>query len=215
MDKQGTQRDGLMRLLEPFPKEQISKLPRKIRSGGGERVIELDYVGHARVTRRLLEVDPAWRWAPLARDDAGLPRIEQVGGQLVLWIELTVLGVARIGVGTCSATANDPLKELIGDAIRNAAMRFGVALDLWMREEERGGGRNKRGEEQMPEVVRRIARLAGEAFPDDREARDEWFRRRLELWGASRLRECTPEQLDELAADLGQLAAQQSHERAS
>ena len=33
------------------------------------------------------------------------------------------------------------MKERIGDAIRNAAMRFGVALDLWSKEELESGGK--------------------------------------------------------------------------
>jgi hypothetical protein len=46
-----------------------------------------------------------------------------------LWIRLTICGVTRIGVGDGKS-----LKECIGDAIRNAAMRFGMALDLWAKE---------------------------------------------------------------------------------
>ncbi len=52
-----------------------------------------------------------------------------------LWIKLTVCGVTRPGVGD-GKTA----KELIGDAIRNAAMRFGVALDLWAKEDLQANG---------------------------------------------------------------------------
>src|SRR5690606_32615245 len=40
-----------------------------------------------------------------------------------------ICGVTRIGVGDGKSA-----KECIGDAIRNAAMRFGVALDLWAKE---------------------------------------------------------------------------------
>lgn len=92
--------------------------------------IHLDYVGHAAVTDRLLKVDPQWTWQPLAADEDGLPVVTNLGtmaGEPVgLWIELTVLGVTRPGFGH-----GKNLKEAIGDAIRNAAMRFGVALDLW------------------------------------------------------------------------------------
>ena len=52
-----------------------------------------------------------------------------------LWIKLTVLGVTRIGVGTVEGGKFEVEKQLIGDAIRNAAMRFGVALDLWSKED--------------------------------------------------------------------------------
>lgn len=106
-------------LRKPFPKESIGKLPK-----GG---VMLDYVGHASVTDRLLEVDPQWTWEPLGTREDGLPATDNAGN---LWIKLTVNGVTRIGVGD-----GKNAKECISDAIRNAAMRFGVALDLWSKEE--------------------------------------------------------------------------------
>jgi hypothetical protein len=106
-------------LRRPFPASAIGQLPK-----GGTM---LDYVGHAATTDRLLAVDPEWTWEPLATDDQGLPAIDKAGN---LWIRLTVCGVTRIGVGDGLS-----MKERIGDAIRNAAMRFGVALDLWAKED--------------------------------------------------------------------------------
>ena len=53
------------------------------------------------------------------------------GKPIGLWIKLTVGGVTRLGYGSVTPEAYDPEKQLIGDALRNAAMRFGVALDLW------------------------------------------------------------------------------------
>lgn len=114
-------------LRKPFDPKEIGQLPR---AG-----IKLDYVGHAAVTNRLLEVDPEWTWEPMGFTENGLPFIKVSGSEVVLWIKLTVCGVTRLGVGSVSSTARDPEKQLIGDAIRNAAMRFGVALDLWSKEE--------------------------------------------------------------------------------
>ena len=112
-------------LRAPFPKEQIQKLP----TGG----LQLDYVSHAWVTDRLLQVDPQWTWKPLAFNDAGLPAFDSNGG---LWIELTVCGVTRYGYGEPQGRDKfDLTKGAIGNAIRNAAMRFGVALDLWAKEQ--------------------------------------------------------------------------------
>jgi hypothetical protein len=108
-------------LRQPFPKSAIGKLPK-----GGT---QLDYVGHAATTDRLLAVDPEWSWEPVAFDDQGLPAFQGRN----LWIKLTVAGVTRYGVGDGGS-----VKECIGDAIRNAAMRFGVALDLWSKEELEG-----------------------------------------------------------------------------
>lgn len=111
-------------LLAPFPKSQIQQLPK-----GG---IRLDYVSHGNVTRRLLEVDPDWNWEPMAFDDNGLPLFDERGG---LWIKLTVGGITRIGYGEPQGSdAYDRIKGAIGNAIRVAAMRFGVALDLWAKD---------------------------------------------------------------------------------
>lgn len=94
--------------------------------------IHLDFVGHAEATDRLLSVDPEWTWEPMAFGEDGLPAFDEWGG---LWIRLTVAGVTRPGYGAAETserkTPPDMIKETIGDAIRNAAMRFGVALALW------------------------------------------------------------------------------------
>lgn len=113
-------------LRAPFAPEQIGKLPR---AG-----IELDFVGHANVNARLLDVDPEWTWEPCAWNEAGTPLTLVDGNNAVLWIRLTVCGVTRLGVGIVSTNAFELQKQLISDALRNAAMRFGVALDLWSKE---------------------------------------------------------------------------------
>lgn len=92
-------------------------------------VVHLDYVGHAALTDRLLDADPMWSWEPLALDQTGLPARDGNGG---MWIKLTVCGVTRLGYGSADGkSGGDAIKEIIGDALRNAAMRFGAALDLW------------------------------------------------------------------------------------
>lgn len=94
---------------------------------------KLDYLSHADVTDLLLESDPTWSWEPLAFTERGLPAIitDKDGAPRGMWIRLTVHGHTRIGYGSVSASAQEPIKELIGDALRNAAMRFGVGLALW------------------------------------------------------------------------------------
>jgi len=112
---------ALAKLREPFPANQIGKLPK-----GG---IQLDFVGHGFITARLLDVDPAWNWEPLAIGADGLPLLDEFGG---LWIRLTVAGVTRLGYGDAGGRKGpNSVKEAIGDALRNAGMRFGLALDLW------------------------------------------------------------------------------------
>lgn len=141
---------SLAKLREPFPPAEIRYLPRvwcgacrdmrgacrshekmkcqKCRSKISSAHIDLAYVGHAEATNRLLNVDPAWEWEPVAFDEKGLPQHDQNGG---LWIRLTVCGVTRLGYGNAEGKhGGDAVKEIIGDAIRNAGMRFGMALDL-------------------------------------------------------------------------------------
>ena len=142
-------RAGLSALRAPFEDRLIGKLPKPTKAqtdavkadyragmrcnicGGWHHkdVVHLDYVGHAAITDRLLEVDPCWSWEPMALNELGLPAQDKLGG---LWIKLTILGVTRIGYGDATGkTGGDAIKELIGDALRNAAMRFGCALELW------------------------------------------------------------------------------------
>jgi hypothetical protein len=125
-------------LREPFKPEQIGKLPKPTKKENekgrcsyccgwhGLPAVHLDYVGHAATTDRLLQVDPEWSWEPMAVGTNGEPLMTNGG----MWIWLTVCGVRRPGFGDGQST-----KEIIGDAIRNAAMRFGVALDLWAKED--------------------------------------------------------------------------------
>lgn len=107
----------------------------------GLPAVHLDYMGHAEVTDALTSSDPCWSWAPMALDDKGLPAVIAIRDDaqnvksLTMWITLTVHGHSRPGVGTCDWKGADTYKELIGDAIRNAAMRFGVGLSLWSKAE--------------------------------------------------------------------------------
>lgn len=140
---------GLANLRKPFTGSQISKLPKETRAqidarktdrntcvnckvcGGWhhKNAVHLDYVGHAALTDRLLDTDIEWSWEPLAFTPDGLPAFDRTNG---LWIKLTVCGVTRLGYGSADGkSGGDAIKEIIGDALRNAAMRFGAALDLW------------------------------------------------------------------------------------
>jgi hypothetical protein len=141
--------EGLALLRAPVPEHLISPLPKGTKAqneckpeektncnvcGGWHhpRVRHLDYVGHAAATHLLLDADPMWSWEPLAFDAAGLPKFDESGG---LWIRLTVCNVTRLGYGHADKKAHMDAgsreKEVIGDALRNAAMRFGLALELW------------------------------------------------------------------------------------
>ena len=162
--------DQAAALREAFPPEAIGKLPKltcKDCSNARFRVcekhekqrcqacgnwistahVDLDYVGHAAATDRLLKVDPEWTWEPVTGPELDALRLADSRG---LWIRLTIAGVSRLGFGD-----GPDGKQMIGDALRNAAMRFGVALDLWAKEDlsegrERHDGENAPAAPEQP-----------------------------------------------------------------
>lgn len=140
-------------LAAPFPADWVEKLPKVLNrndqnkgrcedsprgrgysadghfcGGWHSRAVHLDYIGHAGITMRLNDtVGPDnWAWEPMATGPEGLPLIGRE-----FWIKLTVLGVVKYGVGDDYRSS----KEAIGDALRNAAMRFGIGTYLWSKSE--------------------------------------------------------------------------------
>jgi len=115
-------------LRKPFKPEQIGKLPATSKRPA------LDFVGHAAVTDRLNKIAPGWSYAIDERWD-GLS-VEYAKGVEVqvptFWVRgtMTIGGVSRAEFGD-----GKDAKEAIGNFIRRGAMRFGVAIDLWSREE--------------------------------------------------------------------------------
>ena len=156
----------------------------------------LPYVGHANVTERLLDVDPRWSWEPAYRlvdQDQMLaaiatgnpdivrlvisnspPQFDQHGG---MWMNVTVHDdtgqpVSRLAYGDAGRRSGpNAIKEVIGDGVRNGAMRAGVGLDMWSKADRAqqqhgvgGAGRDRTiiralpavppaGEQDQPEPV--------------------------------------------------------------
>lgn len=147
---------ALNKLREKFPDENIGKLPKvncfkcneaakrergatcdrhsrmECRDCGNYLTtghMHIEYVGHAEATDRFLDADLEWNWRPMALTPEGLPLFDAQGG---LWMYLTIGGVERLGYGHADGkTGGNAIKECVGDALRNAGMRFGVALDQW------------------------------------------------------------------------------------
>jgi hypothetical protein len=119
----------------------------------------ISYLNHAIVTDRLIQVDPNWSWEPMGINLDGTPVIDGVGG---LWIRLTLCESTRIGYGASDAHQKgaDAIKSAISDAIKNAAMRFGVALDLW-------GVEPSALAEVPPKPIERLTIVPGIMTPDN------------------------------------------------
>lgn len=119
-------------LLEVLNKYAVPdpKIVGKLPKGG----TQLDFVGHADITRILIEIDPHWRLVPIAWDN-GRPAVNIVNDMATMWFELTLLGVSRLAIGSAKSNSPDLDKILYGDALRNGSMRFGISLNLWTKNE--------------------------------------------------------------------------------
>ncbi|ORB93984.1 hypothetical protein LAUMK4_05873 [Mycobacterium persicum] len=157
--------DSLKALRQPFPPEQIGKLPK-----GG---ISLDFVGHGYLTARFLDVDPHWNWEPLAVGANGLPVFDEHGG---LWIRLTIAGVTRLGYGDAGGKKGpNAVKEAIGDALRNAGMRFGAALDLWCKGDPDAPQPPSREEVERAEAIAELGDACMALGLDERETAGKFY----------------------------------------
>lgn len=133
--------DVLTQYAVPDPKI-VGKLPK-----GG---IQLDFVGHADITRILIEIDPLWSYEPCGWDN-GRPAIHVENGMATMWAYLIIHGKKMLGVGSVRADKQELDKELVGDFLRNAAMRFGISLALWTKNEwEDLGGHAPAPQKSMP-----------------------------------------------------------------
>jgi hypothetical protein len=124
--------DNTQQLLEVLNKYAVPdpKIVGKLPKGG----TQLDFVGHADITRILISVDPHWRLVPIAWEN-GRPAMNIVNDMATMWFELTLLGTSRLAIGSAKSNSPDLDKILYGDALRNGAMRFGISLNLWTKNE--------------------------------------------------------------------------------
>jgi hypothetical protein len=117
--------DTWRQLARPFPPEKV-----KQKRGQGGRT--MDFISHGLVTERLNDADPSWASRVLAEHTYTDPQTGRLHCEGVT-IELTVLGVSRVEAGgpqRQDGFANE-IKNAYSDALKRAAMRFGVALGMW------------------------------------------------------------------------------------
>ena len=93
------------------------------------------YVGHAALTRRLLEIDPGWDADWVAKTPSGNPDLISTESAVMAWMRLTLCGITHMDIGVADRGNRNSLQDLYGNALRRCAMRFGIALELWSKEE--------------------------------------------------------------------------------
>jgi len=146
--------------------------------------MQLRYLSHVWVSRAFSEIDPEWTWAPMSYDDAGQPVLERdsQGQPVGMWITLTICGTTIPGYGSVDPGKRDAIKELIGDALRNAGMRRGVAGSLWTK--EKPSKKAPRKKEPLPAAVERnLEHLRAQVDPPESGAGKELYDRLCEEYG--------------------------------
>lgn len=206
-----TVKAGLALLREPFPANQVNTLPKpynkdaakgNCRECGGYHglpAVHLEYVGHAALTDRFLDADPNWSWEPFAIGPDGLPAFDKSGG---MWIRLTICGVTRLGYGDAQGkSGGNAIKEAIGDALRNAGMRFGAALDLWHKGDLHDAGDEREQPRPEPDLVGADPAVIGALRAARATLTSEQTAEFTRVWREQRL-----PLIDELTADQAQQA---------
>ena len=80
---------------------------------------------------------------------------------------MTIHGVRRLGIGSVQASKPDLLKELVSDFIRNAAMRFGVCLALWTKQEWESDDTSAKTQGGSKVVTTKVAKVETPAKPEE------------------------------------------------
>ena len=150
----------------------------------------------------------------MSMDDDGQPRLvtDDQDRPVGLWIYLHVCGVRRPAYGSCLPGKGEAIKELIGDAIRNGAMRFGVALSLWSSShpEKDPPKARKAKATPLPSPVqeahhdKEAGKGAYEALVADHGK--DLVNGAMAVYGVARFSELTPSKVQDITASLAQRA---------
>jgi len=115
----------------------------------------VDYVEWHTVADILDDAAPHWTHT--------VKNIEQIGDIMTVTVAITINGVTREGIGTGNAHNEMGIKKAEHDALKRAAVKFGIARDLYKKESdviERGGSFAGRNDESFP--AQPIAKNLGE-----------------------------------------------------
>ncbi len=112
-------------------RQQIDPNSIKTREGWTDRQGNLhmvEYVEWHTVADLLDRITPTWSHS--VRD------VKQIGDMVAVTAAITIDGVTREGVGTGTAESEMGIKKAEHDALKRAAVKFGIARDLYQRESD-------------------------------------------------------------------------------
>jgi hypothetical protein len=127
-------------------REGVSRKEIKQREGWRDRNGQthyVDYVEWHTVADLLDRLVPDWSHA--------VRNIVQIGDFVAATAAITINGVTREGVGTGSADSETGIKKAEHDALKRAAVKFGVARDLY-RDDEKGGETSEQANDNRPQT---------------------------------------------------------------
>jgi hypothetical protein len=112
-------------------KQQVDPAVIKTREGWKDRngnMHMVEYVEWHTVADILDRVAPTWQHA--------VRNVTQIGDMVAVTAAITIDGVTREGVGTGTAESEMGIKKAEHDALKRAAVKFGIARELYQRESE-------------------------------------------------------------------------------
>jgi hypothetical protein len=112
-------------------KQQVDPNVIKTREGWKDRqgnTHMVEYVEWHTVADILDRVAPTWQHA--------VRNVAQIGDMVAVTAAITIDGVTREGVGTGTAESEMGIKKAEHDALKRAAVKFGIARELYQRESE-------------------------------------------------------------------------------
>jgi hypothetical protein len=108
---------------------------------------EVDYVEWHTVADLLDRICPDWSHQ--------VTKVKQIGDFVAVTASITIHEVTRQGVGTGSAYDEKGIKKAEHDALKRAAVKFGLARDLYRREDEMKANKNLDGIPAIrPEILK-------------------------------------------------------------
>lgn len=116
----------ILRLAKRFP----DKLIRTIKKGNHSE----DYINHAVITQRLLQVCGAYGWDWEVVYEEG--KVVAVHGRITVTVDGKEVTVSGAGTETFSGdSTGEKIKKMESDAFKRAAAKLGIGLHLWAQDQ--------------------------------------------------------------------------------